>query len=429
MTKSEIVQAAFKAWGGDFYRATSLSTLAEALGVTKTALYHHFKNKDGILDAMYNTFFDSFSGYVRPVFEKSLAAAETGAAKNEILDALLLVNHSTTEFFVRNPWHLMFSLVKIYGKTDTWQENDALSERGLDFTKLQYISNSLTGENIYPPLFQLVNAGTICIVGYFMRSLRMEPFSEEHISTIMRQVDGFVRRGIGLNRDRIDALDWQTLEKNALWRESGGGGGRRKWLLKAVASVVAAAGPWAASMSMVAKKSGLSKSGLYAHFASKHDMLRQLFLEEFNDVILHAHNVSRKSGVPEEQLYLVLRAVEGFLTSEPEFLAAINSLKTRRIGFEGAGFDSISFDDDMLNRVHKDKLECRSSLLRVFSEIKTASGEMLVDEITTTLILFLLTDTLVRKPASTPYKDMPDESFRTLYRFIALGTEGLCCER
>ncbi|MDR0383098.1 MAG: TetR/AcrR family transcriptional regulator [Spirochaetaceae bacterium] len=424
MTKNEIVQAAFKVWGGDFFRATSLSTLAGTLGVTKTALYHHFKNKADILDAMYGAFFDSFSDYIRPFFEKALSASETGAAKNEILDALLLVNHGVTEFFARNPRYMMFSLVKIYGKADSRRENNALKERGLDFQELRAISDGLTGENSYPTLVQLVNAGTVCIIGHFMQSLRTEPFSEERVIAIMRQADSFARRGIGLSRDRIDALDWPVLEKNALWRDSGGGGGKRKWLLKAAASAVAAVGPWAASMSMVAKKSGLSKSGLYAHFASKHDMLRQLFLEEFNDVIQYARTVSRKSGIPEEQLYLALRAVEGFLTSEPEFLAAINSLKTRPIGFEDAGFDCVDFDNDTLRRMHKEKQEYHDSLLRVFSEIRTASGGPLVDENMAHLMLFLLIDTLVRKPAAKDYKDIPDESFRTLYRFIALGTEG-----
>jgi AcrR family transcriptional regulator len=178
--------------------------------------------------------------------------------------------------------------------------------------------------------------------------------------------------------------------------------------------VVAAVGPWAASMSMVAKKSGVSKSGLYAHFASKRDMLRQIFLEEFDDVVRHAHTVSKKSGEPEEQLYLAIRAVEGFLTSEPEFLAAISSLKTRRL----------NFDIDHVERMRQSKNECQNRMLMVFSEVKNISGKPLIDETIAALILFLLTDTLTRKPDSMDYKDIPDESFRSFYRFIALGAEG-----
>jgi AcrR family transcriptional regulator len=161
-------------------------------------------------------------------------------------------------------------------------------------------------------------------------------------------------------------------------------------------------------MAMVAKKSGLSKSGLYAHFASKRDMLRQLFLEEFDDVVRYAQAVSKKSGVPEEQLYMAIRAVEGFLTSEPEFLAAIGSLKTRRINFD----------------MDRDNGECHSKFSQIFSEIKGAEGEPLIDETTVGVILFLLTDTLIGKPDAMDYKAIPDESLRTLYRFITLGMDG-----
>ncbi|MDR2097597.1 MAG: TetR/AcrR family transcriptional regulator [Spirochaetaceae bacterium] len=166
---------------------------------------------------------------------------------------------------------------------------------------------------------------------------------------------------------------------------------------------------------MVAKESGLSKSGLYSHFASKRDMLRQLFLEEFDEVIRYAQAVSRKSSVPEEQLYLAIRAVAGFMTSEPEFLAAISSLKTRRINFVV----------DMTEDMKKNRDECHVRFFQIFSGIRNADGEPLLDETATGAILFLLTDTLIRKPDSMDYKSIPDESLRILYRFIALGTDGV----
>jgi AcrR family transcriptional regulator len=175
--------------------------------------------------------------------------------------------------------------------------------------------------------------------------------------------------------------------------------------------VVAAVGPWSASMAMVAEKSGLSKSGLYAHFASKRDMLCQLFIGEFEDVIRRAQAVSRMSDVPEEQLYLAIRVIEGFLTSEPEFLAAISALKTRRIDF------------NEMSSLSKDTHEYHSRLLQVFSCVKNASGEAMIDETIASVILFILMDILIQKPAHMDYKSIPNESFRIFYRFIALGIE------
>ncbi|MCK5674296.1 MAG: helix-turn-helix transcriptional regulator, partial [Spirochaetales bacterium] len=61
MTKRElktqlIIDTAFKVWGEDSFYNTSLSTLAEAMGLTKPAIYRYFKNKDAILQAMKNDF-------------------------------------------------------------------------------------------------------------------------------------------------------------------------------------------------------------------------------------------------------------------------------------------------------------------------------------------------------------------------------------
>jgi AcrR family transcriptional regulator len=163
---------------------------------------------------------------------------------------------------------------------------------------------------------------------------------------------------------------------------------------------------------MVAEKSGISKSGLYAHFASKRDMLRQLFMGEFEDVIKHAQNVSMKSDVPEEQLYLAICAIGSFLTSEPEFLAAISALKMR-----GSDFNKISCPD-------KDAGERHIRMLQIFSGVRNISGKPLIDETMTLVILFIITDTLIRKPVSMDYTAIPKEYFRNFYRFIALGTDG-----
>ncbi|MDR0408783.1 MAG: hypothetical protein LBH18_00065, partial [Spirochaetaceae bacterium] len=129
----------------------------------------------------------------------------------------------------------------------------------------------------------------------------------------------------------------------------------------------------------------------------------------------HARTAVGKSDIPEEQLYLAIRALESFLTSRPEFLSAVSALKTRRFDFDGKDCPR----EDVLEhheRHHK-------MMGQVFSGIKNASGEALIDETMTLVILFILTDTLIQKPAFMDYKSIPDESFRTLYKFIALGIE------
>src|SRR5262249_42051183 len=51
-TRRRIQQVALELFGEHGYEATSLREIAERLGVTKAALYYHFKTKDEIIESL-----------------------------------------------------------------------------------------------------------------------------------------------------------------------------------------------------------------------------------------------------------------------------------------------------------------------------------------------------------------------------------------
>ena len=54
-TKQGILDAALELFSVQGYEATSISQLAEAVGIRKASLYSHFENKQAILDALIQT--------------------------------------------------------------------------------------------------------------------------------------------------------------------------------------------------------------------------------------------------------------------------------------------------------------------------------------------------------------------------------------
>ena len=54
-TKQEILDAALELFSVQGYESTSISQLAEAVGIRKASLYSHFENKQAILDALIQT--------------------------------------------------------------------------------------------------------------------------------------------------------------------------------------------------------------------------------------------------------------------------------------------------------------------------------------------------------------------------------------
>lgn len=59
-TKQEILKAALELFSVQGYEATSISQLAEAVGIRKASLYSHFENKQAILDALIQTVLEGY---------------------------------------------------------------------------------------------------------------------------------------------------------------------------------------------------------------------------------------------------------------------------------------------------------------------------------------------------------------------------------
>ena len=54
-TKEAILTTALQLFAGNGYEAVSVSEIGGALGMTKGALYKHYKNKRDIFDHIFNT--------------------------------------------------------------------------------------------------------------------------------------------------------------------------------------------------------------------------------------------------------------------------------------------------------------------------------------------------------------------------------------
>ena len=60
-TKQKILEAALELFSVHGYEATSISQLAEAVGIRKASLYSHFENKQAILDALIQTTLEQYA--------------------------------------------------------------------------------------------------------------------------------------------------------------------------------------------------------------------------------------------------------------------------------------------------------------------------------------------------------------------------------
>jgi AcrR family transcriptional regulator len=421
MTKTDIIKAAFRAWGRELYRKTSLSQVARELGVTKPALYRHFKNKQGLLNEMYVYFFDRYAEAVRADYDRALQAEDRE-------ECYLAVSRSLVRFYGLNPDIFIFSLVRIYGGQQQGDMAEQLARRGVDTRRLLKFEKDARS---YPNLIRFVIGTVVFWIAYFHRDragfLTGSAFFETAFfetaggagDLVEQEIASMERKlaaGLGLDRETVSALDFEGLEKRLGSLPAYSEDDR---LIRAVAAVVAEAGPWNASMNMVAQRSGLSKSSLYSHFENRGEMLAQLFLTELDRLIAYIRASREKSSLAEEQLYLVMIAAADYLRSRPEFLVAIDWLRLRNLNLGKHAFPQF----------------CRMFQgigLEVFGGDSPGSESEARMERLAQWVFFLIINVLLgweadRQPATPSTEDIAavsNKSFRLLYRFITLGMKG-----
>ncbi|MDR3114280.1 MAG: TetR/AcrR family transcriptional regulator [Treponema sp.] len=404
MTKADIIKTAFRVWGRSLYQSMSLADIAQALGVSKSALYRHFKSKQALLEAMYTQVFDEYTAFIQAQYHRAKACAD----KRERLFILMRI---VVEYYARNRDIFIFSLSLVYGRPHPMV--CSIYSRGMDTWEFPCIEEENPS---YPSLTQLVSASLTFFVAYFHKYDHPgeEAPSDEQVRQFMDWVEEKIAWGLGLYRETIEALDFEQLESrfdegvlrfNSDTCPQDMQRGDKKYkksedarLLQAIAAVVAEAGPWNASMDMVARRSGLSKSGLYSHFKNKQDMIQHLFNREFKRILRYAQGGLSLSTVPEEQLYLAILSIVDCLRFHPEILQAIDWLRTRPLRIDAKP----------------------PQILHIFSAIPLKPEGLITEEIGH-LILFLIINTLIRRPQGMAVSELPNRSIRILYRFIALG--------
>ena len=136
-------------------------------------------------------------------------------------------------------------------------------------------------------------------------------------------------------------------------------------------------------------------------------MLTQFFLMEFDRIIKFAGACTKKAGTSEEKLFLTIISIASYLKAQPEILLALDWTRTRQLNFKRAAFPKFNW---------------------IISDIKLkragADHAVIADQMAQ-WVFFLVINTLMRRPDGMDFSDVSNCSFRTLYRFISLGLEGL----
>jgi AcrR family transcriptional regulator len=366
---------------------------------------------------MHTTFFDRYAKAMKAAFPEGLGGMSSS------VPMILRLLETLAEFFGARPEDLAFMFARIMRYNDMEKVfATELAARGIQTEDQSGLETE--GPDQGRNRTQMAVGTCFFMVALFhldrMHSQVSLPASKNELSALRALILELVSNGLGQKPGvagpapaMIPVIDYTALEAKARLTEMETAA--PDGLLPAVAAVVAEVGSWNASMEMVAKRSGLSKSGLYSHFKSKEDMLLRLFSVEFDRI---TEALARRldmtnplATTPAERLYLAMATAAGYLLARPDILVALDWLRMQRLGVP----------DLLPPRL----LELFSFLRDKDSELCLVNGSL---SLTVRWILFLTIHQLMRCSGITGNPENTDVlavgRLRNLHQFLLFGLMG-----
>ncbi len=288
--KQEIIDSAFRIWGGCRYINTSLSDLASAHNLTKQALYRYFPSKEKIEQAMEERALDLYNSHSKELLDRL-----SGLSGDEFVDAY---TENSIEFISRYGSYLGF-LAYRYRQQSNGPEiarehmkafgDIALKNAGIPEVGLRYL-NSIT--------FMMVH----------------HKKSKDKTDKDWRKIWNY-----GFGSDSIkNQPDFDRLLSDASMVDYGVFA--EDPIMRAVFETVMEEAGNGISLGKVAKKAGLTKSSLYNYWSGKEAMLADVLGRQsalFGGLF---ETFATKYSRPEDRFFAYLAFTGTFLRRTPEIL-------------------------------------------------------------------------------------------------------------
>ena len=283
LTKEKIILKAVNIWNENNFQSISLSPVAKALGVSKPALYKHFRDKEELIVEIYRYFSAELENIWKVFFNK-----QKGFSGN----ILRLLIRYLAEYFQDKPECLMFG------------KNMFVSKRLKNKIYELQIKNILTGEEIEELYDKFEKSGysirnkknffvyLLTIVETWMslqcdliknKGIKIEKYPKETLIDIcVDQVAEIAEFGFfkDNNNKNIDILlIEEEIEKSGNGSELPGDD-----VFNAIADIIIEDGYWNISVNKIAAKLGLVKSSLYNYFKDKKAMIGNSLFKRWDNL-------------------------------------------------------------------------------------------------------------------------------------------------
>jgi len=311
--QQEIIQKAFRVWGENCFYNTSLNSLAEAIGISKTALYRYFDGKESILQAM--------KEYLLQVHQNLCVEVQEKAEGKDFSERYELYRQKVLRFYTENYWYYRF--IDIYFIPHSDESLNTLKKMR-QYQKNLFPLDQLRREfGWQSELVQTAQNYIFSAAIFLLFHSGVSTFSFEQIKAA--DVDWLNKKMINegfAGHTLPDQLDFQHIEDHC--RVDPEELLQPDRFFTAIAEVVGEVGLWEASIDRIARKAGMSKSSLYFHFKNRNDMLWEMIDRE--RLRVGQLYLQKTDGFEsfEERLYAYFVVFSSYMEQRKDVLAVMN---------------------------------------------------------------------------------------------------------
>lgn len=309
MTKKEIIETALREWGKTRFAATNLTAVAEALGVTKTALYRYFDGKEALVRAILEQTVEEFNALCCR-FASEGPYHSTEAALHRFFS--LYFHH-----YCSNIEQFFFIMVHA-----TWNRKDTAMPYRKGFGYVRKVLTETMKESAEANFISFI---MITAVFWMIKNSKQAGpgtplFSEEEA----RNAALFCLRGMSGNGGSAIPSAAELTGSCSVSPEELPESSR---FFQAIAQTVTDYGMQNASMDKIARRLNMKKSSLYFHFANKEKMMKSMFAEEQQTMETVYKRHSRTFQDPWGKIFCYAFMATSYLINKPEMIITIGWLR------------------------------------------------------------------------------------------------------
>ncbi|MGN0740540.1 MAG: TetR/AcrR family transcriptional regulator [Treponema sp.] len=307
-TRQEILNEAFLLCKDSKTSQFSLSELANRVGISKTAIFRHFKNKENLIEEMDNTFSERLT---KVLTEKEYFFAREPLQTCSFEEFSELI-HKVIDFFLQNPGYFEFFGNSVVLNID--KENSGL----LDFQRRGVVfSESFINNKSIDRFFKFY----FCLEGIEYFISRREAISHigeeplEDVETFKDNVAGLLWNGLGNETIQIDKKRLSELDE--ICKVEIQSDVKENRFFNAFAEVFSEYGMEGITVGRISKKMNIAKSSLYSFFKDKDEFIKKMFLREIHFFMHIIFEKAQAACNIDELAYIILKTEKNYLDVRP----------------------------------------------------------------------------------------------------------------